>query len=232
VTADEVNFDFGRRARIGLAEAVLCAGKSVGQVEHILGLAHDRDVPLLLTRLDAALYESLTPATRNRVDYDPVSRTGIAGEPTRPTGPPRIVVVSAGSSDVPCAREAVRTLVFHGVAADEIHDVGVAGLWRLLEQQERLQRYEVVIVAAGMDGALVSVVGGLVHGVVIAVPTPTGYGTARGGETALHAALSSCAPGVVVVNIGNGYGAACAALRVVHAAARAAQRTSGAATLR
>jgi hypothetical protein len=112
----------------------------------------------------------------------------------------------------------MRTLAFHGELADEIHDVGVAGLWRIMERHEQLTSYRAVIVVAGMDGALFSVVGGLVGGVVIAVPTATGYGAAHGGTTALHAALASCAPGVVVVNVGNGYGGACAALRVLGAA--------------
>ena len=232
MTGDEVNFDFARRARIGIAEAVLCAGKSVAQLEHILGLARVRGVPLLLTRLEPSLHEALGPGTRASLDYDPVSHTAIAGELPPAAGPPAVAVVSAGSSDVPYAREAARTLAFHGETADEIHDIGVAGLWRLLAQQERLQHYPVVIVAAGMDGALVSVVGGLVSGVVIALPTPTGYGAARQGETALCSALSSCAPGVTVVNVGNGFGAGCAALRVLRAGVRAAHHAAAGDSLR
>jgi NCAIR mutase (PurE)-related protein len=123
--------------------------------------------------------------------------------------------VTAGTSDLPVAREAFRTLGFYGVGAREIADVGVAGLWRILQHEQELKRYPVVIVVAGMEGALFSVVAGLVGGVVIAVPTSTGYGVARAGETALHAALASCAPGLVTVNIDNGYGAASAALRVL-----------------
>jgi NCAIR mutase (PurE)-related protein len=123
--------------------------------------------------------------------------------------------VTAGTSDVPVAREAVRTLRFEGFAAEEIVDVGVAGLWRLLRRVEDLQRFPVVIVAAGMDAALPSVVGGLVGGLVIAVPTSVGYGVAAGGQTALNAILASCAPGIVTVNIDNGYGAACAAMRAL-----------------
>jgi len=131
-----------------------------------------------------------------------------------------VAVVTAGTSDLPVAREAIRTLAFYGVAAREIADVGVAGLWRILRHEEELRRYPVVIVVAGMEGALFSVVAGLVGGVVIAVPTSTGYGAARHGETALHAALASCAPGLVTVNIDNGYGAASAALRVLGVQAR------------
>jgi NCAIR mutase (PurE)-related protein len=126
-----------------------------------------------------------------------------------------VAVVTAGTSDLPVAREALRTLAFYGLPARAIADVGVAGLWRILQHEDELRRYPAVIVVAGMEGALFSVVGGLVRGAVIAVPTSTGYGAARGGETALHAALASCAPGVVTVNIDNGYGAACAAIRVL-----------------
>ena len=218
MTRNEVNFDFGRRGRIGLSEAVLCEGKSVAQIAHILDLAAQRGEPLLLTRLRVEMFEALDANARRALDFDPVSQTAIAGALTGHSGRASIAVVSAGSSDVPVAREAVRTLAFHGEPADEIHDVGVAGLWRIMERHEQLLAYRAVIVVAGMDGALFSVVGGLVRGVVIAVPTATGYGAAHGGTTALHSALASCAPGVVVVNVGNGFGAACAALRVLQGA--------------
>jgi pyridinium-3,5-biscarboxylic acid mononucleotide synthase len=215
---DEVSFDFERRARIGLSEAVLCEGKSLAQIEHIIALACEREAPLLLTRLGDDIFARLAPAHRGHLDFDPVSRTAIAGYRSPAGTAVHVAVVAAGSSDVPVAREASRTLAFHGEPADEIIDVGVAGLWRIMERQEQLHRYRAVIVVAGMDGALFSVIGGLVGGVVIAVPTATGYGASRKGATALNAALASCAPGVVVVNVGNGFGAACAALRVLRAA--------------
>ena len=112
------------------------------------------------------------------------------------------------------AREAARTLRHAGHGCIEIHDIGVAGLWRLLDRVDELKTYPVVIVAAGMDAALPSVLGGLVPGAIIAVPTSAGYGVAAGGTTALHSMLASCAAGITVVNIDNGYGAACAALRI------------------
>jgi len=212
---NEVSFDFDRRARIGLSEAVLCEGKSLAQIEHIIALACERDAPLLLTRLDDGTFARLAEAHRRRLDFDSVSRTGIVGFRAPAGHPVHVAVVAAGSSDVPVAREASRTLAFHGEPVDEIIDVGVAGLWRIMERQEQLHRYRALIVVAGMDGALFSVIGGLVGGAVIAVPTATGYGASRKGATALNAALASCAPGVVVVNVGNGFGAACAALRVL-----------------
>jgi len=126
-------------------------------------------------------------------------------------------VVTAGTSDVPVSEEALRTLRFHGEDAVRVADVGVAGLWRLMARLEQLRTLPVLIVAAGMDAALPSVLAGLVGGAVIAVPTSVGYGVAAGGHAALHAVLASCAPGLVVVNIDNGYGAACAALRILAA---------------
>jgi len=127
----------------------------------------------------------------------------------------RVAVVCAGTADRPVAAEAERTLAFSGVRALSVSDVGVAGLWRLTERLDDLRSMDVVIVVAGMDGALPTVVAGLIPGVVIAVPTSVGYGVAAHGHAALNSSLASCAPGLVVVNIDNGYGAACAALRVL-----------------
>ena len=123
--------------------------------------------------------------------------------------------MTAGTSDLPVAREAARSLHFEGVAAETVADVGVAGLWRLLGRAEELKHFRIVIVAAGMDAALPSGVAGLLPGLVIAVPTSVGYGVAEGGHAALNAVLASCAPGIVTVNIDNGYGAACAAIRTL-----------------
>jgi NCAIR mutase (PurE)-related protein len=216
----EVNFDFDRRRRIGLGESVLCLGKSPAQIGEAIALAQTREAPVLLTRLQAETFAALAASAQAALDYDPASRTAICGPWRQPEGDPVVAVVTAGTSDLPVAREALRTLAFYGVSAREIADVGVAGLWRILKHEDELRRYAAVIVVAGMEGALFSVVGGLVGGVVIAVPTSTGYGAARGGETALHAALASCAPGVVAVNVDNGYGAACAAIRVLGTHAR------------
>lgn len=218
MTKREVQIDFERQARIGLSEAVLCEGKSPAQIEYIVSLLIDRDETLLLTRLSARTFDELSVACRDRIDFDVVSGTGIIGAQASPDGPASVAVVAAGSSDIAIVREASRTLAFYGESADEFIDIGVAGLWRVLEKREKLGEYSVLIVVAGMDGALFSVLGGLVGSVVIAVPAATGYGTSHAGTTALHAALASCAPGVVAVNIGNGYGAACAALRVLRAA--------------
>jgi NCAIR mutase (PurE)-related protein len=219
--------DRDRRARVGLDEAVLCRWKQPAQIAAIVEEALDRAAPLLLTRLDPTALAALPEAMAARLDYDPVSATAVLDPPPITDPAPRVAVVTAGTSDVGVAREAMRTLAFHGRATREIHDVGVAGLWRVLERVEELAAFPVLIVAAGMDAALPSVLGGLVPGAIVAVPTSTGYGVAEGGGTALRSLLSSCAPGITVVNIDNGYGAACAALRVLRALDAAAGAGAG-----
>lgn len=209
----DVKLDLERRERLGFDEAILCAGKSRDQLATILDAAGDRT--LLLTRLEGDALAALSEHYRRRIDYEPVSRTGFFGTVDPPSGDTHIAVVGAGTSDIPVSREAVRTLAYYGMPSLEIADVGVAGLWRLMERIDEIRRHPVVIVVAGLDASLPSVIGGLVPGLVIAVPTSTGYGVAEAGATALRSALVSCAPGIVVVNIDNGYGAACAALRAL-----------------
>ncbi len=219
----EVRPDIDRGERVGLDEAIFCAGKSVGQIEHILDEARTRGARLLLTRLAAEQLSALSAEARAALDYEALSRTAFFGaaHERAGSGEARVAVLSAGTSDLAAAREAQRTLAWYGEAAAEFHDVGVAGLWRLTGQLEEIRRYPVLIVAAGMDAALLSVVGGLVRGCVIGLPTSVGYGVASGGRAALDAMLASCAPGLAVVNIDNGYGAACIALRMLRAFAPA-----------
>lgn len=224
--SDEFTLDFGRPARIGLEEAVYAAGKSPAQVDAILMAARAREARFLVTRLDPEKHAALAPETRAGLDYCAISRTAFFGEPRSVVGTARIAIVAAGTSDVGVAREAERTLRYAGRAATLIADVGVAGLWRLTRRIEEIRAHPIVIAVAGMDAALPSVLGGLVAGALIAVPTSVGYGVAAGGRTALDAILASCAPGITVVNIDNGYGAACAALRLLHAADRLADTRS------
>ncbi len=213
----DVMLDFARDARTGLDEAVLCASKSVSHLSVILDQVRDKDRRMLLTRLLPEQLAGLSPSHRAAIDYDEISRTGYFGGTHELRTGTRIAVVAAGTSDVAVSREAARTLRFYGEPAAEINDVGVAGLWRLLERIEEIRKMKVVIAVAGMDAALPTVIGGLVSNVVIGVPTSVGYGVASGGHTALHAMLSSCSPGLTVTNIDNGYGAACAALRILRA---------------
>lgn len=217
MTETGINLDFARKQRLGFDEAMFCSGKTVGQIATILGRVAERRGNMLLTRLAAGIFAELPPDLRQRLDYEALSGTAYFGPVDPPALAGRVAVVGAGTSDMSVCREVVRTLGYHGIKASEVYDVGVAGLWRLLERVPEIVRHPVVIAVAGMDAALVSVLGGLVPGLVIGVPTSVGYGIANRGETALHAALASCAPGVPVVNIDNGYGAACAAIRTLRA---------------
>lgn len=217
---DEFTLDFARPERIGLEEAVYAAGKSPAQIEAILEAASARETSLLLTRLDHDRHAALGPDWRQRLDYCVVSRTAILGAPRPLRAAATIAIVAAGTSDMPVVREAERTLSYQGEASTIIADVGVAGLWRLTRRLEEIRAHPIVIVVAGMEAALGSVLGGLVPSAIIAVPTSVGYGVASGGRLALDALLASCAPGLTVVNIDNGYGAACAALRLIKAARR------------
>jgi NCAIR mutase (PurE)-related protein len=221
----EVQLDFDRRRRIGLDEAVFAEGKTTAQLEAILGIAHERGAPLLLTRLSPEKRASISPQWAPHLDYCAVSRSAFFRFiPTRGDSVAEVAIVVAGSSDAGVAREAERTLAYNGVASQPFVDVGVAGLWRLTRRIEELSRFPVVIAVAGMDAALPTVLGGLIPGVIVAVPTSVGYGVAAGGHTALHAILASCAPGISVVNIDNGYGAACVALRVLRMRSAATPR--------
>jgi pyridinium-3,5-biscarboxylic acid mononucleotide synthase len=215
-----INPDWQRQARIGIGEAVFCAGKTVAQIEGLVALAEERRASLLLTRLHPAKFAELDARMRGRLDFEALSQTAVLdnGLPAAVAG--GIGIVSAGTSDMAVAKEAERTLAFHGVASPLIADVGIAGLWRLLDRIAEIAAWRVAIVVAGMEGALFGVVAGLVPGIVIAVPTSVGYGVAAGGSVALNAALASCAPGVVVVNVDNGFGAACAAIKIVNGARR------------
>jgi len=210
-----VLFDHGRAERIGLPESVFCEGKPFEAVT-LLALEHTRPDahPILFTRLSPDVFARLPAEATSRLDYHPLSRTAFNRTlPARARG--KAAVVSAGTSDGSTTWEAARTLAYLGISHTVYEDSGVAGLWRLTSRLEEINTHQVVIVTAGMDAALASVIGGLTSRPVIAVPTAVGYGVAQGGETALHAMLASCAPGVAVMNIGNGYGAACAASRIL-----------------
>lgn len=213
----DIMLDFARGARTGLDEAVFCAGKTAGHLAEILEQVSRRRGRILLTRLAPEQFDLLPEEKRALIDYERLSRTGYFGATHDTAAVRSIAVVAAGTSDVPVAREAARTLTFYGEVPVEINDVGVAGLWRLLERIEEIRAMKVVVAVAGMDAALPTVIGGLVSAPVIGVPTSVGYGVSEGGHTALHSMLASCAPGLTVTNIDNGYGAACAALRIVRA---------------
>lgn len=206
--------DFEREARCGFPEFIYGAGKSTAQLLPIVEAMLARCGRVLVTRLDEPRGRMLAERFPAGFHDDAAGIFLVAGTP--PELPGRTVVLCAGTSDLPVALEAKYTLEFCGGAVDLIADVGVAGLSRLFAVLDRLLDADAAIVVAGMEGALPSVVGGLLPCPVIAVPTGVGYGAALGGFAALAGMLNSCAAGVTVVNIDNGFGAACAAVRILN----------------
>ena len=210
-------FDHGRMARTGLPEAVFCEGKAREFLLDLLSrFGRGSGKPILFTRLAADIFADMPPEIQAKYDYHALSRTAF-GDTFPPRARGRVAIVSAGTADAPVTWEAARTLNYLGIATELFEDCGVAGLWRLTERLEAINACDVVIVVAGLDAALASVLGGLCPRPIFAVPTSIGYGVALNGQTAMHSMLASCAPGIGVFNINNGYGAACAAARVVNA---------------
>ncbi len=202
---DMATIDTHRTLRIGMPEVVLAESKTAAQIAGIARKLAARG-PLLVTRLTPDKAGPARRAVKGSV-YDPVSRTLRKGRMDLPALGP-VAVCCAGTSDIPVCEEAAVTLDVMGVEAIRVYDVGVAGLHRLLSRRADLERARAVIVAAGMEGALPSVVGGLVGRPVIGVPTSVGYGASLGGLAPLFTMLNSCAPNVAVVNVDNGFGAA------------------------
>jgi NCAIR mutase (PurE)-related protein len=209
--------DVDRAGRTGDPEVVYGAGKAPGQVVGILRTLHERhpDRAVLATRLSVETMDVVRRELPGAV-LDEVARAVTLGPLPVPQGV--VAVISAGTSDAPVAAEAALTIAVHGAAVERIDDVGVAGLHRLLEVRDRFAGADCLVVVAGMEGALPSVVGGLSGVPLVAVPTSVGYGASFGGLAALLAMLNSCAPGVTVVNIDNGYGAGVFAARVARRA--------------
>ena len=208
--------DHHRALRQGLPEVIFAQGKTASQVAAIARRLLAAGENVLVTRLEASEAAAVV-AEVPELAYHAVSRTASAlAKPVEPRAAERpVLVVTAGTSDQPVAEEALETLRVAGVASERLFDVGVSGLHRLLARLDQLRSAGVLIVVAGMEGALPSVVGGLVSAPVIAVPTSVGYGAALSGFTALFGMLTSCASGVTVVNIDNGFGAAVAAIRML-----------------
>lgn len=205
--------DHAREARNGVPEVVYGEGKSATQISAIVERLITRHQRALVTRLDATKAEQVALEQLNG-RYDSISRLMCWGSAPSPIAG-TIAVVCAGTSDLPTAEEAAQTLEWLGINVARLNDVGVAGLDRLLAHREALSRADVVIVVAGMEGALPSVVTGLVRNPVIAVPTSVGYGASLNGIAALLGMLSGCATGMSVVNIDNGFGAAWQASRIL-----------------
>ncbi|MBN2375351.1 MAG: nickel pincer cofactor biosynthesis protein LarB [Sedimentisphaerales bacterium] len=203
---DFANVDHHRHLRCGMGEAIYCPGKTTDQIVKIFASLADKGSNVLATRADQRIYDAIA-AKFPQAKYESVARAvTLRQQPFQPSQG-HITLVSAGTSDIPVAEEARVTAELLNQSVKTVYDVGVAGLHRLLARCETLQSANVVIVVAGMEGALASVVGGLVDKPVIAVPTSVGYGTSFGGIAPLLTMLNSCAAGVCVVNIDNGFAA-------------------------
>lgn len=198
--------DHHRALRTGFPEVVFCEGKRLDQIIEILERLEQKHSPVLATRASREIYEAVLRRlpTARYFDDARIIQLGVNGtEPTETT----VLVICAGTADVPVAEEAAVTAQALGSRVEKLYDVGVAGVHRLLAERDRLNSANVIVVVAGMDGVLPTIVGGLVASPVIAVPTSVGYGTGLGGVSALMTMLNACAPGIAVVNIDNGFGA-------------------------
>jgi NCAIR mutase (PurE)-related protein len=205
--------DLERQERCGAAEVIFGQGKTVAQILKIAQVLRKNKQPVLISRLDPAKARVLCKKLPGSVYHDSARMLTLAPAALK-TGACRVAICAAGTSDLPVAEEAAVTAEFYGMEVSRIYDVGVAGLHRLFRRLPDLRTAQIVIVVAGMEGALPSAVAGLISQPVIAVPTSVGYGASFGGLAALLGMLNSCGSGVTVTNIDNGFGAAFAAHRI------------------
>ncbi len=215
MTNPESRLDLQRRSRLGMVEAIWGENKSSKQIAEILRILSREGELALVTRVDNEKAKTLKQLLNNVVFHkdaqcvtlgEPIECNPLLGE---------VIVLTGGTSDIAVAAEAELALRWHGIKTKILCDVGVSGLHRLLNELDTIRRAKVLIACAGMEGALPTVLAGLVPQPVIGLPISVGYGTSKGGKAALAGMLSSCAPGLVVVNIDNGYGAAMSALRIL-----------------
>jgi NCAIR mutase (PurE)-related protein len=199
--------DHHRHLRTGQPEAIFSQGKSPDQLIAIIKKMISAKTDILATKLQAEVFKKIKSKLPSKAEYNPTSKTLVIRHKEKNAGVGLVLVVSAGTSDIPIAEEAAVTAQLFGSRVETIYDIGVAGIHRLLDNTDRLREARVVIAVAGMDGALASVVGGLIENPVIAVPTSVGYGASFNGVAALLTMLNSCAQGVATVNIDNGFGA-------------------------
>lgn len=211
----DIRFDFQRRERIGLIEAIWGADKSIDQLKRISEEVLLKKEVVFITRINREKANYLLDLYQEGRFYEEANCLIIGENSNKLSTNKKVAIISGGSSDLSVTLEAKLSLEIYGVNCQSFIDVGVAGLHRLLSQIEKINNYDVLIVCAGMEGALATVIGGLLSQPIIAVPVSVGYGVSKNGETALNSMLSSCAPGISVMNIDNGYGAAMAALRII-----------------
>ncbi len=206
--------DHHRELRSGMPEVIYCQGKTVVQIKKIIQSMNRAGNSILATKLNKDVFRKIKNSLPKFSKYNETARTLVIDKNKSKKKSGKIIIISAGTSDIPIAEEASVTAQLLGSKTETLFDVGVAGIHRLFNNLECIRKARVVIVVAGMEGALASVVGGLVDKPLIAVPTSIGYGTSFGGVSALLSMLNSCSPGVAVVNIDNGFGAGSMAHRI------------------
>ena len=211
---DQFNIDHDREGRLGFPEIIFGATKSTKVLRRILNSYQENNQNALVTKMESKKADKLFNKFP-RAFYDPDSGIFILDFDEDEIIDGSIAIISAGTSDIYIVNEVYYTLAYLGIKSERIHDVGVSGVHRLMTRIEDLKKFKVLIVVAGFEGALPTVVGGLLPQPIIAVPTSIGYGVAKDGNVALNTMLSSCANGITVVNIDNGYGAAMAAYRIL-----------------
>jgi len=211
----DIKFDFQRRERLGLIEAIWGQDKSIDQLKRLSESVLSKNEVVFITRINSEKANYLLKLYVDARFYEEANCLIIGKNLNKINTNKKVAIISGGSSDLAVTLEAQLALEIYGVSCQSFIDVGVAGLHRLISQLEEINKYDVLIVCAGMEGALATVVGGLLAQPIIAVPVSVGYGVSKNGETALNSMLSSCSPGIAVMNIDNGYGAAMAALRII-----------------
>jgi len=211
---DFAKIDHHRSLRSGFPEVIYSQGKTDGQLISIIKSLYKTESDILATKLTPEMYEKIKRELPPKSTYNKVSSTLVISKMSNKKKIGQITIVTAGTSDIPIAEEAQVTAELHGSNVETIFDIGIAGIHRTLDKVNELRKARVIIVVAGMDGALAGVIGGLVGCPIIAVPTSIGYGASFGGISALLTMLNSCATGVATVNIDNGFGAGCIAHRI------------------
>ena len=211
----DIRFDFQRRERLGLIEAIWGQDKSIDQLRRLSDNVLGKNEVVFITRINSEKATDLLNLYDYARFYEEANCLIIGENFNKVNTNKKVAIISGGTSDLAVTLEAKLALEIYGVNCQTFVDVGVAGIHRLMSKLEEIKKYDVLIVCAGMEGALATVVGGLLPQPIIAVPVSVGYGVSENGFTALNSMLSSCSPGISVMNIDNGYGAAMAALRII-----------------
>ena len=211
----DIRFDFDRKNRLGIIEAIWGEHKTIEQLKNVSQQVLEQDQVVFITRIDEIKAKSLQDIYKNASFFKEAKCIVIGENEDKFQSHKTVAIVSGGSSDLGVSLEAKIALEIHGIDCETFIDVGVAGIHRLLSQLDEINKHDILIVCAGMEGALATVIAGLLPQPIIGVPVSVGYGVSKNGQVALNSMLSSCSPGVMVMNIDNGYGAAMAAIRII-----------------